>query len=87
LRVIIAKINYLIDEEKKFRLKVEVDINKGKIKRVIEIVSYITGGSVAILIVLTYLDSYINMMEKWYYDSEYFISISVLCIYALLIYG
>jgi len=87
LRVIISKINYLIDEEKKFRLKVEVDINKGKIKRVIEIVSYITGGSVAILIVLTYLDSYINMMEKWYYDSEYFISISVLCIYALLIYG
>ncbi len=87
MRVIIAKINYLIDEEKKFRLKVEVDINKGKIKRVIEIVSYITGGSVAILIVLTYLDSYINMMEKWYYDSEYFISISVLCIYALLIYG
>ncbi len=87
MRVIISKINYLIDEEKKFRLKVEVDINKGKIKRVIEIVSYITGGSVAILIVLTYLDSYINMMEKWYYDSEYFISISVLCIYALLIYG
>ncbi len=87
MRVIISKLNYLIDEEKKFRLKVEVDINKGKIKKVIEIVSYITGGSVAILIVLTYLDSYINMMEKWYYDSEYFISISVLCIYALLIYG
>jgi len=87
LRVIISKLNYLLDEEKKFRLKVEVDINKGKIKKVIEIVSYITGGSVPILIVLTYFDSNINMMEQWYYDSEYFISISVLCIYSLLIYG
>ena len=76
-----------MDEEKKFRLTIEEDINKGKIKKMIEIVSSITGGSVAILIVLTYLDSYINMMENWYYDSEYFISISCLCIYFLLIYG
>ena len=85
--MIISKIIDFLDEEKKFRLKVEEDINKGKIKKVIEIISSIAGGSVAILIVLTYLDSHINMMEKWYYDSEYFISISVLCIYILLIYG
>lgn len=32
LRVLISKLNYLLDEEKKFRLKVEEHINKGRIK-------------------------------------------------------
>ena len=36
-RVIIAKLNYFIDEEKKFRLSIEEDINKGKIKNLCHI--------------------------------------------------